>query len=92
VARCDKPAHDWTCDGTNKCCTTKDGDGDSSIHRTPEICQRTSDDRKRRTTEKATEEATDEYCFQILSDGDGDLEDGEDEIAGKERDLATVEF
>ena len=88
----DESTDDWTSYWTDECCSCEYGDSDAASDGVPEISHGAADDGQRTRGEESTEEPTDEDGVQVLSDGDGDLEDCKDEESGEERYSASVEF
>ena len=67
-------------------------EGETALHRTPEVSESPTDDGHGGGAGYALQEAEEHDCFDVAGDGDGDLEDGEDEVADEERGFAAVEF
>lgn len=67
-------------------------EGETALHRTPEVSESPADDGHCGGAEYALQEAEEHDCFDVLSDGDGDLEDDEDEVADEEGGFAAVKF
>ena len=76
---------DWTDEGSG----CKDGDCNATFDRTPDICKRASYDCEWCTTSQSLQEAANHNRFNVLSNGDRNLEDGKDEEAREEGDHAA---
>lgn len=88
----DEATDNGTSDRADESARRERADGVCPLHWTPQVSHQASDDGQRRGGEEATEEAAQHDCFEVWRDRDGDLEDGEDEVAREERDSAPEGF
>lgn len=92
IAFCHEGTNDWAKDWTGKERASERRHSEASFSRIPEIGERTSQRSRGRRTEEALEEAEDHDGLDVCCDCDWDLEDGEYEEAGEERNLSTIQL
>ena len=88
----DETPRDRTRHGPNEHRSREQTEGETALHRTPEVSESPADDSHCGGAEHALQETEEHDGFDVTGDGDGDLEDGEDEVADEEGGFAAVEF
>lgn len=88
----DETPHDRTRYRPNERRSRQQTEGETALHRTPEVGESTANDGHCGGDKYALQGAEEPNCFEVAGDGDGDLEGGEDEVADEEGGLAAVEF